>query len=66
MHDRNGTSVKNGDTCIVEGVIVGAYACDDYCNVTIQIGHGKPHGPDNVQSSVTLNARQLLLVKRAE
>jgi len=64
MHDRNGTLLKNGDVVIVEGIVGGMYACDDYCNVSVKIGHDKPHGPANVQSTLTLNARQLLLLKR--
>ena len=64
MHDRNGTPVKKGDTVLIEAVIGETYAADDYCNVTLRIGADKPHGPDNVQSNVTLNARQVLLYRR--
>jgi hypothetical protein len=66
MHDRNGTPIKKGDTVTIEGVISDMYATEEYCNVTLRIGYDKPHGPLNVQSSVTLNARQVLLVKRAD
>jgi len=64
MHDRNGTPVAKGDVVLVEAVIGDTYATEDYCNVTLRIGHEKPHGPDNVQSTVTLNARQVLLFKK--
>lgn len=66
MHDRNGTPLKKGDVVIVEAVIGDTYATPDYCNVTLKIGFDKPHGPDNVTSSVTLNSRQVLLYKLAQ
>lgn len=66
MHDKNGTPVKKGDVVLVEAVIGETYACDDYCNVTLRIGHDRPHGPDNVQGNLTLNARQTLLFRKSE
>ena len=64
MHDANGTPVKKGDKVLIEAVISDTYAAPDYCNVTLKIGADKPHGPDNVQSSVTLNTRQVLLYRK--
>lgn len=65
MHDRNGTPVKEGDVVLIEAVIGTTYACEEYCNVTLQIGdRSQPNGPHNVHSSVTLNARQVLLSKK--
>ncbi len=65
MHDRNGTPLKIGDVVLIEAKISNTYACEDYCNVTVQVGFAKPHGPDNVTSALTLNARQALLLERA-
>lgn len=64
LHDRNGTPVKKGDTVLIEAVIGETYAAPDYCNVTLKIGADRPHGPDNVPSTVTLNARQVLLYRK--
>lgn len=66
MHDRNGTPLKAGDIVLVEAKIKETYASEDYCNVQLSIGFEKEHGPDNVTSSVTLNARQTLLLKKAQ
>lgn len=63
MHDRNGTPLKVGDVVLVEAKITNEYAAEDWCNVTVAIGYEKENGPDNVTSSVTLNARQVLLLK---
>ncbi len=65
MDDRNGTPVKVGDKVLVEAVIGETYAAEDYCNVQLHIGYDKEHGPANVQSAVTLNARQVLLYQSA-
>jgi hypothetical protein len=64
MHDRNGTPLQVGDVVTIEAKITANYATEDYCNVTVAVGFEKPHGPDNVTSSVTLNARQVLLIKK--
>jgi hypothetical protein len=64
MHDRHGTPLKVGDVVLVEARIAETYACDDYCNVQLAVGFEKPHGPDNVTGALTLNARQVLLLKR--
>jgi len=64
MHDCNGTPLKKGDKVLIEAVIGDTYATPDYCNVTLKIGSEKPHGPDNIQSSVTLNTRQVLLYRK--
>lgn len=66
MHDKNGTPIKKGDVVLVEALIVETYATPDYCNVQLRIGYDKPHGADNVVSGVTLNAKQVLLLKKAE
>ena len=65
MHDRNGTPLKKGDKVLLEATIGEVYTVEDYCNVNLQIGYDQPHGPANVQSSVTLNARQVLLLEKA-
>lgn len=65
MHDRNGTPLKVGDVVLIEAKVSSTYAAPDYCNVTLSIGFDKPHGPDNVTSNVTLNARQTLLLQRS-
>lgn len=65
MHDRNGTPIKKGDIVMVEALVADTYACEDYCNAQLRIGFEKPHGADNVTSSVTVNTRQVLLLKRA-
>ena len=64
MHDKNGTPVAKGDVVLIEAIIDSTYATEDYCNVTLKIGYEKPHGPDNVTSNLTLNARQVLLLKK--
>lgn len=62
MHDKNGNPIKQGDRVKIEGVISGEYATDEYCNITVSIGADQPHGPHNVQSVVTLNAKQVELL----
>ena len=64
MHDRNGTPLLVGDLVLVEAVVGSVFAAEEYCNVTLVIGHEAPHGPANVHSTVTLNARQTLLLER--
>lgn len=64
MHDRNGTPIQKGDKVLIEAVVDEVYAGADYCNVRLAIGSDKPHGPANIQSSVTLNSHQTLLLER--
>lgn len=66
MHDRNGTPLKQGDVVLIEAKVAETYESVDYCNVQLSIGFEKEHGPDNVTSSVTLNTRQTLLLKKAQ
>lgn len=65
MHDKNGKPIKVGDKVVVEGVITSANGGDEYCNVTLGIGHDQEHGPHNVRGSLTLNAKQVELVESA-
>ena len=63
MHDRNGTPLKAGDIVLIKARIAETYAAEDYCNARLEIGYDKPHGADNVTSSLTVNTRQLLLLE---
>jgi hypothetical protein len=63
MHDRNGNPVKEGDRVRLEGDIVSTSGGEEYCNVTVLVTEkGQDHGPYNVQSHVTVNAKQTELV----
>ena len=64
MHDRNGTTLQVGDVVQLEARITEIQTAEDYCNAQLLIGFEKGHGPDNVQSRVTINTRQVVLVKR--
>lgn len=64
MHDRNGSPIKVGDVVYIEAKVIETYATEDYCNAQVRVGFEKEHGPDNVVSSLTVNTRQLLLLKR--
>jgi hypothetical protein len=66
MHDVNGTPIKKGDRVLIEAIIRDTYAAPDFCNIVLAIGGDKPHGADNITSSVTLNSRQVLLFKRSQ
>lgn len=64
MHDRNGTPLQKGDIVLVVARVRETWTSEDYCNLGLDIGFEKDHGPDNVTGSLTLNARQVLLYKR--
>ena len=64
MHDRNGTLIQEGDVVLIQAKVTAAYGGADYCNVTLAVGFEKEHGPDNVQSSLTVNTRQTVLFDR--
>jgi hypothetical protein len=58
-HDRSGKLLEVGDRVTIEATVAAVHAGEDYCNVTLAIGHELPHGPENVHGTVTLNARQV-------
>ena len=65
MHDRNGTPLQVGDIVTIECQVAECYAAADYCNVKLEYGFGRAHGPDNVTGSISsINTRQTLLVRR--
>ena len=66
MHDRNGTPIQKGDVVMVEALVAETYACEEYCNAQLKIGFEKDHGPDNVTATVTVNTKQVLLLKRTK
>jgi hypothetical protein len=59
MHDKNGTPIEKGDKVMIEAVIEEAHATEEFCNVTLGIGKDQEHGPFNIHSTVTLNAKQV-------
>lgn len=64
MHDKNGKPIKTGDRVMIEAVITETHASETFCNVTLGIGRDRPHGEYNIQSTVTLNAKQVVLVEK--
>ena len=64
MHDRNGVTLQVGDIVQLTARITEIQTAEDYCNAQLLIGHEKAHGPDNVQSRVTINTRQVVLLQR--
>lgn len=64
MHDRNGTELKVGDIVMVEAKVTDLQAGDEYCNATLSVGFEADHGPHNVTSTLTVNTKQTLLLKR--
>jgi len=65
MHDKNGKPIKTGDKVRIEAVIEETYATDEFCNVKLGIGKDQEHGAFNIQSTVTLNAKQVELVEES-
>lgn len=63
MHDKNGKPIKKGDKVIVEAIVEETFATDEFCNVQLGIGTDKEHGAHNVQSRVTLNAKQVEVIE---
>lgn len=59
-HDRNGKVISVGDEVIIQGKVtyIGSEG-SDYCNVTVEIGKDAEHGPENIHSQVSLNAKQV-------
>lgn len=62
-HDKNGKLLEVGNKVSIEAEITNITTNDDYCNVTLGIGKNEPHGAFNIQSTVTLNAKQVELIE---
>lgn len=64
MHDKNGNPIKKGDRVTIEAEIIETYATDTYCNVQLRVTEkDQVHGPNNVQSIVTVNSKQTTLIE---
>lgn len=64
MHDKNGKALKVGDRVTIEAEISATNAGEEFCNVTLKVGEkGQEHGPHNVTSTVTANAKQATLIE---
>lgn len=64
MHDKNGTPLAVGDVVLVEAKVTNTTGGVDYCNATLSIGFEKAHGPDNVTGNITVNTRQVVLLRK--
>lgn len=58
-HDKNGQAVKEGDRVAIFGTVKRVEVGEEYCNVTVETE--EPMYPSDAPSSVTLNARQVVL-----
>lgn len=63
-HDRNGQLLQAGDKVMIPATVKEIYSGEEFCNVSLGIGSEDAHGPHNVQSSVTLNAKQVEKVEQ--
>lgn len=64
MHDKNGKPLKKGDRVTIEAEITETYATDEFCNVQLKVGEkDQEHGPHNVTATVTVNAKQTVLIE---
>lgn len=63
MHDKNGKPLKEGDKVLIEADITTCHATEEFCNITLAIGKDLPHGAFNIQTTVTLNAKQVELLE---
>ncbi len=62
MHDKNGTLLRAGDRVMIECVIDTVTPNVDYCNVSVRTL--EPMFPTMSPTSITLNARQVVLSER--
>lgn len=64
MHDRNGNPVKAGDRVHLVGTIEETSSGEEYCNVKVKVTEeGQEHGPNNVQCTIWVNAKQTELIE---
>jgi hypothetical protein len=64
MHDRNGTPIQVGDVVLVKAKVTSVSGGVDYCNASLSVGFDKEHGADNIQTSLSVNTRQVVLYDR--
>ena len=62
-HDKNGAPLKAGDRVTIEAVVQDVQTGEEYCNVNVKTI--EPMFPGNDRTSITLNAKQVVLVPPA-
>lgn len=64
MHDINGTLLEIGNKVYLEAKVEFVNEDNGYCNLTLGIGKDRPHGDDNMQTTVVVNSKQVLLYRK--